>query len=125
MASASMTIMLLSLAYYALQRQMDHNYFARNPLPINGSIFDFIIAGGGTTGCILANRLSMELNATVLLLEAGGPQSVITDMIGNTQYLIGGEFDWNYNVQPQRFAGQAYPEFSISRGINLYKITIY
>lgn len=116
MGSASMTIMLLSVAYYALQRQMDHNYFAKNASPINGTIFDFIIVGGGTTGCILSNRLSLKLNATVLLLEAGGPQSVITDMIGNTQYLIGGEFDWNYNVQRQRFAGQAYPEFSISRG---------
>ncbi|KAH7646845.1 glucose dehydrogenase-like protein [Dermatophagoides farinae] len=115
-ATASMTVMLLTVAYYALRRQTDHNYFVNVPIPVNGSYFDFIIVGGGTAGCILAHRLSTRLNASILMLEAGGPQSVITDMIGNTQYLIGGEFDWNYHVQQQHYAGLAYPNFTISRG---------
>lgn len=116
-ATASMTVMLLTVSYYALRRQTDHNRFVNGPMPANESYFDFIIVGGGTTGCILANRLSTTLNVSVLMLEAGGPQSVITDMIGNTQYLIGGEFDWNYRVQPQRYAGLAYPNFTITRGL--------
>ena len=117
-ATASMTVMLLTVAYYALRRQTDHNYFVNVPIPVNGSYFDFIIVGGGTAGCILAHRLSTRLNASILMLEAGGPQSVITDMIGNTQYLIGGEFDWNYHVQQQHYAGLAYPNFTISRGLS-------
>src|SRR5215471_13009775 len=64
--------------------------------------FDYIIVGAGTAGCVLANRLSADRNASVLLLEAGGKDDYFwIDIPVGYLYTIGNpRTDWCYRTEP-------------------------
>ncbi|MBI3375278.1 MAG: GMC family oxidoreductase N-terminal domain-containing protein [Betaproteobacteria bacterium] len=64
--------------------------------------FDYVIAGAGTAGCVLANRLSADPDMRVLLLEAGGRDSWIWIHIPvGYLYCIGNpRTDWCYRTEP-------------------------
>ena len=65
-------------------------------------MFDYIIIGGGSAGCVLANRLSENPAHKVLLLEAGGPDKNKFIHIPPAFYkLFRTDFDWGYYTTAQ------------------------
>ncbi len=69
-------------------------------------IFDYIIIGAGSAGCLLANRLSANPDHKVLLLEAGGKDSHPNIHIPAAfSKLFRSAFDWNYETVPQPHMG--------------------
>ena len=63
---------------------------------------DYVVVGGGTAGCVLANRLSADPGASVLLLEAGGKDDYFwIDVPVGYLYTIGNpRTDWCYAIEP-------------------------
>lgn len=67
--------------------------------------YDYVIVGGGSAGSALANRLSADPSTSVLVLEAGRPDSrwdVFIHMPAALMFPIGSRFyDWKYESEPE------------------------
>ncbi|XP_048484061.1 ecdysone oxidase [Plutella xylostella] len=70
------------------QQQPSHHLY--------GETFDFIIAGGGTAGLVLANRLTEVAHWRVLVVEAGGDPSLLSVIPGTFPFTAHTPEDWNY-----------------------------
>jgi choline dehydrogenase len=64
--------------------------------------YDYVIAGAGSAGCLLANRLSADPSVSVLLLEAGGKDDWfwIDVPVGYLYTIANPRTDWCYKTEP-------------------------
>ncbi len=71
--------------------------------------FDVVVVGGGSSGWVIANRLSADPDTRVLVLEAGRNDSrwdVLVHMPAALAFPIGSRFyDWRYESEPEPFMG--------------------
>ena len=74
-------------------------------LPTRRRQFDYIIVGGGTAGCVIADRLAENLpNATILMIEGGESElgkEEILNLNGAADLWGSDRYDYSYRSVPQ------------------------
>ncbi len=72
-------------------------------MPSSIETYDYIVAGAGSAGCVMANRLSASGKHRVLLLEAGPPNTNpwLHIPLGYGKLFTNTRYNWCYQTEPQ------------------------
>lgn len=81
--------------------------------------YDYIVVGGGTTGLVVANRLTENANVSVLIIEAGSSAFNNPQVYGTGAYgqALGTAVDWDFKAAPQKYAGNGQPSLHAGKAI--------
>ncbi|EFH09564.1 GMC family oxidoreductase [Teichococcus cervicalis] len=68
---------------------------------MSAALYDRIIIGAGSAGCVLAHRLSADPACRVLLLEAGREPPLASRIPSDWPTMFNTRVDWGYHTEPQ------------------------
>ena len=103
----SVSLKLLTVATFILQKDTQHRLNSyRNTFRPS---YDYIVVGSGAAGATVAHRLAETKHTSVLLLEAGIPDGIPTDIPAEYPLLMNSQYDWNYTMDEQ-FVGLAFKD---------------
>lgn len=92
-------------------------------------VFDYVIVGAGSAGCVLANRLSEDAACNVLLIEAGGePDPRLSEIPGAASWMQNTRSDWAFMTTPQRELFDRripYPRGKVVGGTSILNYMVY
>lgn len=94
-------MLVAAIAYFQYEEFVDPESKTIN-MPSDALLheYDFIVIGSGSAGAVVAARLSEVENWNVLLLEAGGDETEISDVPLMAGYLQLSKLDWQYKSEP-------------------------
>lgn len=80
--------------------------------------YDYIIAGGGLSGCVVAARLKeYKPEAKILLIEAGEDTRARTDILRPEVLNLGTDLDWKFNTEPAPGIGGRSITYNAGKGL--------
>ena len=82
----------------------------------------FLLVGAGSAGSVVASRLSEIPCVSVLLLEAGKPPPLLTEVPAFGRAFWFTDIDWAYKTAPQKYTGNLLKNRVTN--LNLIKLTL-
>ncbi|XP_054156376.1 glucose dehydrogenase [FAD, quinone]-like [Oppia nitens] len=99
-SSLKLLPLIPAFLYILLKTQLQHELYVQRMVTLDE--YDYVVIGAGTAGSIMAARLSEDPHVSVLLLEAGKSETVVSDVPVNSFNLQLTPMDWSFATVPQK-----------------------